>query len=277
MHISDEEFFGSLKTVFNILPSLFTSDVAISITDREKLVLVKQAETFKLNIYEGLSLVKGGASQKAMSTKTKQEARYSKESFGVPIVDYCVPIINNCTGNVLGSITYQISLEKEQDVIEMAKSLSSFSEQLTVALGEVASSAQELTASGQDINYLINNAQAGMKKMDEILNYIKAIADTTNMLGLNAAIEAARAGEHGRGFSVVAEEIRKLSRNSKSSTAEITQTLTKIQDDITGILRSLGVFTNVTEEQSAKVQQISSNSETLNELSSKLLKLAEKL
>jgi uncharacterized protein YukE len=277
MFMTDEQFFDSVKAVFHILPGLFSSDVAISITDREKLVLVKQAETFKLNIYEGLPLVKGGASQKVISTKRKQSERYSKDVFGVPIIDYCIPIINESTGNVLGSITYQVSLEKEQDVIQMAKDLNSFSEQLNMSLGEVSAAAEELAASSQSIGKLVGDTETGIKKMDDILNYIKGIADTTNMLGLNAAIEAARAGDHGRGFKVVADEIRKLASSSKDSTAEIAQTLIKVKKDINDIVTFLNEFTRTSEEQSSKVQEISSNGETLNGLSGKLLKLAEEL
>lgn len=57
---------------------------------------------------------------------------------------------------------------------------------------------------------------------------INGIAEQTNLLSLNASIEAARAGEAGRGFTVIAEEIRKLSTQSVTAAQEIEQIIKNI-------------------------------------------------
>lgn len=67
----------------------------------------------------------------------------------------------------------------------------------------------------------IRDLQMKSKRIDEIINVITQIADETELLSLNASIEAARAGEAGRGFSVVADEIKKLAAQSLNSTEEI--------------------------------------------------------
>ncbi|TCN90330.1 methyl-accepting chemotaxis protein [Shewanella fodinae] len=89
----------------------------------------------------------------------------------------------------------------------------------------VSALADDLGNTGSIINELHRHSQ----EISSILSTIAGIADQTNLLALNAAIEAARAGEHGRGFAVVADEVRVLSKRTHDSTKEIEATIEILQ------------------------------------------------
>ena len=99
---------------------------------------------------------------------------------------------------------------------------------------------QSVSNSAQVVKKLGENS----KQIGQIVESISAIADQTNLLALNAAIEAARAGEAGRGFSVVAEEVRKLAEQSQQSAEEIKQRIEVIQGDTEEAVVAMEAGTN---------------------------------
>lgn len=85
------------------------------------------------------------------------------------------------------------------------------------AIAQIQRLATELNQSADAVRHL----QEQSDKIGGVLDVIKAVAQQTNLLALNAAIEAARAGEAGRGFAVVADEVRNLALRTQRSTEEI--------------------------------------------------------
>jgi len=93
------------------------------------------------------------------------------------------------------------------------------------AVGQIGNLAGEVDQSAHAIEAL--HAESG--RIGSVLEVIRAVAEQTNLLALNAAIEAARAGEQGRGFAVVADEVRALARRTHDSTEEIEGLIANLQ------------------------------------------------
>jgi methyl-accepting chemotaxis protein len=125
----------------------------------------------------------------------------------------------------LGIISRQAEQNKKEadNMLEITANRKKTQEQLFQIISDIKEAGEmqqlEISHLNQVVQQIIPFTQA-----------IKNIAAQTNLLALNAAIEAARAGEYGRGFSVVAEEVRKLAEESNSSVGMIVNLLKKIED-----------------------------------------------
>ncbi|MGJ7513055.1 methyl-accepting chemotaxis protein [Pseudomonas baetica] len=97
-------------------------------------------------------------------------------------------------------------------------------DRVTRTISSIENLAGSVGQTSSDLEVLAQQTQ-GIRK---VLDVIRAIAEQTNLLALNAAIEAARAGEQGRGFAVVADEVRALAHRTQESTQEIEQMMSGI-------------------------------------------------
>jgi methyl-accepting chemotaxis protein len=112
----------------------------------------------------------------------------------------------------------QAATEADQEAREGDRVVAEVVAQIERMASEVVRSSEAMTA-----------LQSDSDKIGSVMNVIRAVAEQTNLLALNAAIEAARAGEAGRGFAVVADEVRGLAQRTQKSTEEIEQLVSALQ------------------------------------------------
>lgn len=104
---------------------------------------------------------------------------------------------------------------------------------------ETVTAINEMVASVGSTSNEVKGLAERATDISKVLDVIRAIAEQTNLLALNAAIEAARAGEAGRGFAVVADEVRALAHRTQESTREIEQMINAIQSGTESAVSSM--------------------------------------
>ena len=113
---------------------------------------------------------------------------------------------------------------------------------------------EDTIKSSDEVNNIILSNNESAEKIESASTMIESIAAQTNLLALNAAIEAARAGEAGRGFSVVADEIRKLAEQSNSFTKDIKAVISELKSKSQNAVEIMKQSKGISEEQSLAVQ-----------------------
>ncbi|GAB0147354.1 MULTISPECIES: methyl-accepting chemotaxis protein [Marichromatium] len=109
----------------------------------------------------------------------------------------------------------------------------------SAVVGEANTTIDALALEVESAAEAISRLAADSEEIGKVLDVIRAIADQTNLLALNAAIEAARAGEHGRGFAVVADEVRNLASRTQASTTEVQEMIERLQGGALGAVEAM--------------------------------------
>ncbi|GGB90130.1 hypothetical protein GCM10011352_15190 [Marinobacterium zhoushanense] len=131
-------------------------------------------------------------------------------------------LIGNLKQNQSDLVRISNELEQAEGIADRSRQEARDSQ---TAVARMVAALKRIHETIESVVDVVDKLGSDSKKVAESLSIITDIADQTNLLALNAAIEAARAGEQGRGFAVVADEVKALSRRTKDAAIDVTHTI----------------------------------------------------
>lgn len=146
-------------------------------------------------------------------------------------------------------------------------------QQIATTVETLAVSAQSITLSQHELSNKIEDIGKTTAEISEILKFIEKVADKTKLIGLNASIETARLGNAGRSISVISNEIRILSEQTKSTAQKIEFLNEQINGNVKETIINSEKTLGITEDQSAAMEELSATAQNVLVLAEHLKKL----
>ncbi len=250
--------------------------VTISLYDKSHIIFYQQIGNFDLGFKTGDPVAPGFENFAMVADKRNPSSiDLPAEMFGVPLEGIVVPVHEN--GELVAVFGIYYEQTNEQNLNQLVSDSHSIAQNLVDMVQHIASHAQQLQATSEQI---LDNSRITVEKsskINEVATLIKEISEQTNLLGLNAAIEAARVGELGAGFGVVATEVRKLSVNAKQATGDIESALRDVQDSIRKMEREIEQITSSSKEQALLVSSFTDVIDRLQNASASMQDIADNM
>lgn len=215
LDINKKDELGKLATDFNkmveklhqVIQHVSTTSQQIAATSEQLFASAEDTNTSTDRVNEAIQEVASGVDKQSDYT---QRANQNLTTIATQI----------------DTITNQI-----QDATRASNHADELSQSGSETVGKTIEQINQIRDNTADISDITNRLNDKAKKIDQIIGMITSISEQTNLLALNASIEAARAGEHGRGFSIVAEEVRKLASETGSATEQVAHLIGEIQKE----------------------------------------------
>ena len=270
---------NAFKDFSPLLAEMFPEGSFLYVTDLNKVFHRQPSKKFDVpSIPIGYELNKEDIPYRVLSSKKSITEELDSSRFGVPVLVTCFPLFDDENPDeTVGTLGVVIPKVVAGNLRDMSENLENGVTGIAAAIEELAASATTIYANEKDLNNEIKQITALSNEINTVSQFIKDIADETKMLGLNASIEAARAGEAGRGFGVVAEEIRKLSEESKSTVPKIQRLTEKINQTVEETSKKSQISLDSSQEQAAATEEITASIQEITTMSNELNNIALKL
>ncbi len=237
-----------------------------------------EANKVGANLAEVLGSLRGANSQLSQAITAFEGSHHSLEQSATEIKDFSQVVAASAEQSSVGSVTIS---ESSQNMSEAVISVSA-------AMEEMVATATEIEGRCRAENDIVKNSQAEAKgaeaamkelqgligKIGAITQVIEEIVSQTNLLALNATIEAAGAGDAGKGFTVVANEVKQLSRQTAVATGDIRGQVEQIQRVVGTVSTRISQVTRIVSEiessSQATLRAVQEQRQATNEISQNL-------
>ncbi len=263
-----------------IVAELFPEGAFIYLSDLTKIAYTQPSKKFTLpNMHVGYELKETDIAYQSIHTGLAQTREVGEERYGVPVYIANYPLFDEEDGGrqivaTLGVVVPKASAGKLRN---MSENLSDNLDAISKTVEHLAQNAMNIHENEQSLYTSISSVNDVLNQINKVTEFISAVANQSNMLGLNASIEAARVGEMGKGFAVVANEVRKLSIQSKETVPKITLLTQDIQDRIKDINEKCKFSLQASEEQAAATEEISASIEDLSVMTDEMNSISKSL
>jgi methyl-accepting chemotaxis protein len=268
------KMFAPLPRLANVLHDISKNEGNVDVPHRKALgeigLLANSMHALKSSVRERNALRENEAAEKSMEI---EKARIRDAN-----VEHFRQAISAITGRIAsGSVQMDTATAKLLELVKSTalgadgansaanqtahgiSSVAQSSEQLNASIREVATMAEEsarivgtAVSTGKSSQVGFTNLSSSAGRIGQVIGAIRAIAEQTNLLALNATIEAARAGEAGRGFAVVASEVKALASQTSAATEEIAGYVSEIQIASANVVNAFeGIINGLTEIEGA--------------------------
>lgn len=225
-YVSKDEI-GSLTHSFNamidglrnLMKNISENSLSLSAMSEELSASAEQAGQAATHITESIQEVSAGTEKQLENVQTTEET-IGQMSIGI-----------NQISNYSQRISEKAFLASES-AIDGKQAIKQSVVQMNVIQSSVSNASRSITELGEET-----------ENIGTIVEFISDIAGQTNLLALNAAIEAARVGEQGKGFTVVANEVRKLSEQTSNAVSKISDFIESIQSKVKASVADMEVGT----------------------------------
>ncbi len=260
-------------SIWDDLQGLFTEDAAITLFNKHEIVAYCPGYTLDTGAKIGDRPNPQSNVIEAMTSGRRVLRKVPREVFGVPFVGVACPIIEE--GYITGCIAVATSIERYETLVNAGNAILNFAHKIADIAQNFSAGAEELASTVQNLNQETTQVHSEMNQTSVVTGKIKKISMRSKILGLNAAIEASKAGKHGRGFSVVAEEVRKLADNTNESTKEIETNVKQVQLSVNNLIEAIQELGHIAETQAMGAVEIADALKQIEKMASDLVKAGE--